>query len=144
MTIEPAAGYAGNISPVAAWEFLQAHDQAVLIDVRTDAEWSFVGVPYFGADSDRSVHLISWVNFPDGAVNQRFVTQVQEAVADVHTPVLCLCRSGARSIAAATTLTQAGFTHALNVTEGFEGQLDAAGHRGVGGWKTHDLPWRQS
>jgi rhodanese-related sulfurtransferase len=59
-------------------------------------------------------------------------------------PVLFLCRSGVRSAAAAEAAARAGYAHAYNVTEGFEGPLDADGHRGVSGWKAAGLPWRQS
>jgi adenylosuccinate synthase len=34
--------------------------------------------------------------------------------------------------------------HAFNVADGFEGPVDAEGHRGtVAGWKAEGLPWRQ-
>jgi rhodanese-related sulfurtransferase len=64
--------------------------------------------------------------------------------ADKSYPVLLLCRSGARSRAAAMALTAAGFEKAFNVAGGFEGDADGQGHRGNrNGWKASGLPWRQ-
>lgn len=126
-----------EIDLAAAWETLEADPRAVLIDVRTTAEWQFVGTPRTpGADP----LLIEWNTWPDGSRNPRFVEQVREQVAPDQT-VLLLCRSGARSRAAASALTDAGFAHCHNVTAGFEGPLDDEGHRG-GGWKG-SLPWGQ-
>ena len=37
--------YAGDLTPAQAWELLGQVGHAVLVDVRTQAEWQFVGVP---------------------------------------------------------------------------------------------------
>lgn len=121
----------------AAWEVLEADPQAVLIDVRTAAEWQFVGTPRPPAGEPL---LIEWNTWPEGARNPRFVEQVRERVAPEQT-VLLLCRSGARSRAAAAELAEAGYANCHNVSAGFEGPLDDEGHRG-GGWKGN-LPWGQ-
>ena len=137
------ATYAGNKTPQEAWELLKAEPGAVLIDVRTDAEWSYVGVPDLKAVG-KDVKLIPWKLFPTGQVNDRFAEQLLALGVPKDATLLFLCRSGVRSIAAAEAATAAGFTRALNVTEGFEGDKDAAGHRGtVGGWKVAGLPWTQ-
>jgi len=47
-----------------------------------------------------------------------------------------------RSQGAAQAAAQAGYIQTFNVTEGFEGDLDAEGHRTTG-WKHAGLPWRQ-
>jgi len=140
--------YAGDIDAAAAWALLEREPKAQLVDVRTVAEWNFVGLPDL-SPLGRKVHCVEWQQFPSMAPNPDFVgeasTALQAAGADPQTPVLFLCRSGARSRAAAIALTEAGFGQAFNIAGGFEGDLDGARHRGaVNGWKAAGLPWRQS
>jgi rhodanese-related sulfurtransferase len=131
--------YKGDVLPKAAHTRLVENDRAYLIDVRTDAEWAFVGVPAV----DRLVR-IPWQFFPTMERNATFVEQVEAAGVPRDGEVYLICRSGARSAAAAAALTDAGFAECYNVAEGFEGDKDAAGHRGtVGGWKHAGLPWVQ-
>ncbi|MBF6175434.1 rhodanese-like domain-containing protein [Nocardia blacklockiae] len=136
--------YAGDITPNQAWDLLRDNPDAVLVDVRTEAEWRFVGVPDTSS-IDRPTALIEWVD-SSGAPNAGFVDQLKELLADRSgdAPVIFLCRSGQRSIGAATAATAAGFEPSYNVLEGFEGPLDPQGHRGGAGWRAHGLPWRQS
>ncbi|MBB5914171.1 rhodanese-related sulfurtransferase [Nocardia transvalensis] len=138
--------YAGDITPQQAWDLLRDNPDAVLVDVRTEAEWRFVGVPDTSS-IDRPTALIEWVD-GTGAPNAAFVDQLKQALAgrapDTDAPVIFLCRSGQRSIGAATAATGAGFAPSFNVLEGFEGPLDAHGHRGGAGWRALGLPWRQS
>ena len=135
--------FAGNLPPRQAWELLASDPDAVMVDVRTRAEWQWVG----GADLaelGKRVVGIEWVT-SDGQPNHRFVEQLAEAGLEPESPVLFLCRSGARSTAAAQVATAAGYRSAYNVSEGFEGDPDAHGHRGtVNGWKVAGLAWRQS
>lgn len=133
--------YAGDLSPQQAWECLETDPQAVLVDVRTQAEWAFVGVADLTAVGKQMVP-IEWSSFPTGALNGSFLQQLQEAVAQ-EAPVYFLCRSGARSVAAAEAATAAGWKRAHNILEGFEGPVDEQGHRAVSGWKQAGLPWRQ-
>lgn len=136
--------YAGDLNPAEAYELLQGRPDAVLVDVRTRAEWSYVGTPDLSA-LGREVVLAEWVSFPDGARNPQFLDLVSAAAGAKSAPVVFLCRSGVRSVAAAEAATAAGFDQAYNVTEGFEGPPDATGHRGTAaGWKVRGLPWRQS
>ena len=134
-TISPAQGYAGDITPEHAWRWVQA-GQAVLVDVRTDAERDWVGgVP--GAVP------VAWKQWPGMAMNADFDAQLQSATPEGATLVM-LCRSGVRSIAAARRATELGYK-AYNILEGFEGDADAQGQRGKrGGWRLRGLPWRQS
>ncbi|HEX5783171.1 MAG TPA: rhodanese-like domain-containing protein [Burkholderiaceae bacterium] len=129
-----AEAYAGDVSPQLAWQWVQAGD-AVLVDVRTDAEREWVGfVP--------GVVAVAWKQWPGMAMNPGFDDAVRQASAG--RPVVFLCRSGVRSIAAAKRATELGLT-AYNILEGFEGDPDAQAHRGQkGGWKYHGLPWRQN
>ncbi|MFW2382918.1 MAG: rhodanese-like domain-containing protein [Acidimicrobiales bacterium] len=130
---------APQISLDEAWETLSENPDAVLIDVRTTAEWSFVGIPDL-TPLGKNVRTVEWTTFPSGQPNPQFLEQATEGLAPDQ-PLLMLCRSGGRSNAAAQLLNASGFT-ALNVSAGFEGDLDPDGHR-HGGWKD-ELPWRQS
>lgn len=135
--IDAALPYFGAVTPAEAGALLEADAAARLIDVRTRAEWDYVGrVP-------GSV-LIEWNTYPDGRRNPRFVEELRRTVGDVRAPVLFLCRSGHRSDNAARAAAAAGYTQACNVLEGFEGDKDASGHRGnLGGWRKAGLPWVQ-
>ncbi|MGY3552026.1 rhodanese-like domain-containing protein [Williamsia sp. R60] len=135
--------YAGDITPEQAWTILSENPDAVLVDVRTKAEWSYVGIPDLTELGKQTV-LIEWVTFPDGQRNPDFVVQLREAGIADDQPVVFLCRSGQRSIGAAEAATADGVSEAYNVSDGFEGGLDSAGHRGAVGWKALGLPWRQS
>jgi rhodanese-related sulfurtransferase len=136
--------YAGDISAAEAWEQLAGTPRAQLVDVRTLAEWNFVGLPDLSS-LGRQTHCIEWQQFPSGARNPGFVAEAAQVLNDKDAPVMLLCRSGARSRAAAIALTEAGYTQAFNVAGGFEGDADGEGHRGNrNGWKAAKLPWRQS
>jgi rhodanese-related sulfurtransferase len=142
--VSPAAGYAGNVAPSTAWKILSENKDAVLIDVRTRAEWNYVGLPEL-ASAGKTPALLEWQVFPSMQVNPEFVTTLGDAIADKGTPLLFLCRSGVRSAAAAKAMTAAGYSTCLNVSDGFEGPMDAQGKRGSqAGWKVAGLPWRQS
>jgi rhodanese-related sulfurtransferase len=135
--------YAGDISAAEAWERLESNPKTQLVDVRTAAEWNFVGLPDLST-LGRQVHCVEWQAFPTGARNPGFVAEAGLALDDKDAPVLLLCRSGARSRAAAIALTAAGFGQAFNIAGGFEGDPDGEGHRGNrNGWKAANLPWRQ-
>ena len=131
---QPADGYAGDIPPALAWQWVQS-GQAVLVDVRTDAEREWVGrVP--GAVA------LAWKQWPGMAMNPDFDAGLKAAVAPGQKVVL-LCRSGVRSVAAARRATELGL-EAYNILEGFEGDADAQGQRGhLGGWRLQGLPWQQ-
>ena len=129
-----AAGYAGDLSPEQAWAWVQA-GEAVLVDVRSDAEREWVGfVP--GAIA------LAWKQWPGMALNPEFDAGIVAAAQNKK--ALLLCRSGVRSIAAARRATELG-VQAYNILEGFEGDPNAQGHRGLlGGWRLRGLPWRQN
>ena len=132
--IQPASGYAGDILPPLAWAWVQS-GEAVLVDVRSDAEREWVGyVP--GAVS------LAWKQWPGMALNPVFDEGLKTAVPAGKKAVL-LCRSGVRSIAAARRAAELG-VEAYNILEGFEGDADAQGQRGYrGGWRFRGLPWKQ-
>ena len=132
--VRPAQGYAGDVSPQLACQWWQQGD-AVLVDVRTDAEREWVGmIP--GAVP------LAWKQWPGMVINADFDEAFKAAV-PFGKKALLLCRSGVRSIAAARRATELGL-EAYNILEGFEGDADAEGHRGrTGGWRFRGLPWRQ-
>lgn len=135
--------YAGDVTPKEAWTVLEQDPNACLIDVRTEAEWRYVGLPLVAA-LGRDTLCVSWQSYPDNALNPAFVDQVAAEGVRPDQTVLLICRSGQRSRSAAIALTARGFARCYNVAEGFEGDRDDTGHRGtVGGWKVAGLPWAQ-
>jgi len=135
MNVQPAQGYAGDVSPQLAWAWVQA-DEAVLVDVRTDAERAWVGfVP--GAQA------LAWKQWPGMTVNPEFDAAIQ-TLGNGGKKLVLLCRSGVRSVAAAQRATELG-VQAYNILEGFEGDPDTSAQRGkLGGWRYRGLPWQQS
>ncbi|KVE23914.1 rhodanese [Burkholderia singularis] len=134
---EAGLPYAGGVSPQDAWALVTA-GSALLVDVRTAEERAFVGhVP-------DSLH-VPWATGTSLTRNPRFVRELEAKAGGKDTVVLLLCRSGNRSAQAAEAAAKAGFSQVFNVLEGFEGDLDGAGHRGaINGWRLHGLPWQQS
>ena len=139
------SNYAGDISVDEAWGLLKSDPKAQLVDVRTTAEWNFVGRPDLSGVG-REVHLIEWQKFPTMQPNPAFVPDTARALGGAKdAPVLFLCRSGARSRSAAIAMTAVGYSRSYNIAGGFEGDLDGANHRGQrNGWKAKGLPWRQT
>ncbi len=134
-SVRPAQGYAGDVLPELAWHWVQS-DEAVLVDVRSDAERAWVGfVP--------EAKPLAWKQWPVTDVNPAFDAGIQ-AIGAEGKKIVLLCRSGVRSVAAAQRATQLGL-EAYNILEGFEGDPDANAHRGLlGGWRKRGLPWRQN
>lgn len=129
--------YAGALLPAEAYALLRQVSGSQLVDVRTQAEWDYVGhVP-------ESV-LVEWNTYPGGQRNPQFIEQLGSKVPVTEAPVMFLCRSGVRSHHAALVATQSGYPNSYNVLEGFEGDKDAQGHRSTtGGWRVAGLPWVQ-
>ncbi len=139
-----------EVLPRDAWESLKAEPNTVLVDVRTKAEWSFVGFPDLD-DFDKKVIRIEWLAFPEMSVNPEFTGELFSRFGDrFPDKIFFICRSGVRSQDAAEYVTDVlgeigRKTLCINVAEGFEGELDADKHRGnLNGWKNSGLPWRQS
>ncbi len=129
------------------WARLKADADAVLIDVRTRAEWAFVGIPDLSTLNKR-VQTVEWQTFPDNRVDPDFVEKLsgllEGAGVSKDAELFFICRSGARSRAAAAAMADAGYARCRNVADGFEGPLDTTQKRGqVAGWKAAGLPWRQ-
>ena len=138
-----ASAYAGDLSPSDAWKLLADDRAATLIDVRTPAEWNYVGVPDLSSVGKQPL-FVPWVFFPSMERNQNFVEHLENVGLDRGAPLLFICRSGARSRSAAIAMTARGFKSCYNVASGFEGDADKTRHRGtVSGWKVEGLPWVQ-
>lgn len=133
-----------RIDPKQAATIYDSSDAAVILDVRSKVEFDYVGHP------PGAIH-VAWKEAPGWAVNPDFVDAVRTAIPATgdmpaeQRPVLLICRSGARSMAAAQALKAEGFTELYNVEEGFEGDKDTDQHRGtLNGWRFHGLPWEQT
>ena len=129
------------------WAKLKSDARAVLIDVRTIAEWAYVGLPDLATIGKRPV-LVEWQGFPDDRLNTAFVERLSEALmplgANRDTELFFICRSGSRSLKAAQAMAAAGYMRCRNVADGFEGPLDPNRQRGrLAGWKAKGLPWTQ-
>lgn len=134
-----------DLAPKQAYQLVHDDPRAVLIDIRSNMEFLFVGHP------KGAVH-VPWIDEPDWEVNPHFVTEVRQVMLggvvcegeEGCAPVILICRSGKRSLDAGKKLLEAGFKEVYHVTEGFEGELDDDHHRSsLGGWRFHGLPWEQ-
>jgi rhodanese-related sulfurtransferase len=140
--------YAGDLDAGGVWKVLEVNPDAILIDVRSRAEWTFVGLPDLRAIGKTPI-LIEWQVYPLMAHNEAFDVDLQAELnrrgAGFDTPLYFICRSGARSQSAAAAAASLGYTAAYNVAGGFEGPLGPDARRGsIGGWKAVGLPWIQS
>ena len=132
-----------NVSPPQVWDALRTDPSARLVDVRTNAEFAYVGLPDLTEAGQQPV-LIPWRVFPTMHVNNDFMDHLRQAGIGPEHKVYFLCRSGVRSTAAAQAAQAAGYPNVFNIADGFEGPPDSEGHRGeLAGWKADGLPWRQ-
>lgn len=136
-------GYEGDLTAAEGWKFLEEDAEALLIDVRTVAEWIYVGLPDL-SKLGRTVVCVQWNQWPNMEVNPDFLPHLEAEGVTRERPLLLICRSGIRSRDAAVALTGAGFGPCYNISDGFEGDLDNAKHRGtLNGWRVSGLPWIQ-
>jgi len=136
-----------DVDVEAAWKTLASAPRSQLVDVRTRAEWTYVGIPDLASVGKRPV-LVEWQTFPDQAVDPRFAERLAGELKALGVgpddDLYFICRSGSRSLAAAKAMAAAGYRACHNVAGGFEGPLDDERHRGsAGGWKAAGLPWLQ-
>jgi rhodanese-related sulfurtransferase len=134
-TVQPAEGYAGDVSPQLAFDWWQS-GEAVLVDIRTDAERAWVGFIPGAVD-------LAWKQWPGMVMNPAYDEGITDAV-PAGKKVVLLCRSGLRSIPAAKRAAELGL-EAYNILEGFEGDPNSNAHRNsLAGWRHRGLPWRQN
>jgi len=133
-----------HLTPAQAYELMHSVSSALLIDIRSNMEYLFVGHP------KGAVH-IPWIDEPDWEVNPNFVKEIRQLIlggacqqGESSPPIMLICRSGKRSIDAGNALLKAGLHNVCQVDEGFEGDRDENYQRGtLGGWRFHGLPWEQ-
>ena len=134
--------YKGDITSKQAWEMLK-NSNSLLVDVRTSAEWHYVGAPDLSSIKGKLIQ-IEWRKLPSMDKNLEFIKQFESIVSDKNADVIFLCRTGGRSQEAAIEMTKEGYANCYNVEFGFEGEISPSMHRGtVNGWKADKLPWRQ-
>ncbi len=140
----PTSLYAGDVTPQEAWDALQADTTAQLIDVRTNPEWTFAGLP--NLDSlGKKTETLSWKFYPNFDLNPDFIARLEQLHPNKSAPLYFLCKTGGRSADAAIAATQAGYARAYNVAGGFEGDMNNNRQRGTtSGWKSAGLPWLQA
>ena len=148
MSYQNFAGYAGDLLAVDAYALLEGDASAVLIDVRTNAEWNYVGAPDIQALGKTPLFL-EWQSYPSMAVDADFAARLETLLhskgVERGASLVFLCRSGVRSRHAAVAMTNAGWGPCFNISDGFEGPLDGSRRRGgAGGWKAGGLPWTQT
>ena len=136
-----------DVAVTDVWSRLKDDPKTVMVDVRTQAEWAFVGLPDL-SELGKRVLTQEWQTFPQGQVDPQFAIRLEATLARAGVSkddeIFFICRSGGRSRMAAEALSALGFRHCRNVAEGFEGPLDPSRHRGgTAGWKAGGLPWVQ-
>lgn len=131
-----------SLDPISAHKFLNQYNNAVLVDVRCEIEYEYIGHPVDAIN-------IVWKKYPGWKINETFAAEVDFAVSNLRksakkTPILLICRSGARSRDAAECLSENHYEELYNVEEGFEGDKNSEGRRSsTNGWRFHGLPWIQ-
>lgn len=136
--------FAGDVTPAEAWSGLSNNPNSQLIDVRTQAEWAFSGLPTLSS-INKNTKTISWKFYPNFELNTRFIEQLESTVPDKSAPLYFLCKTGGRSTDAAIAATAAGYTNCFNIEGGFEGEINRNNQRGqMSGWKAARLPWQQT
>ncbi len=148
MSYQSVAGYAGDVLAIDAYQLLASDASSKLIDVRTQAEWAYVGAPDIKT-LGKTPFFLEWQSYPSMLVDEQFAarlgTMLESAGVERGAALVFLCRSGARSRRAAIAMTDAGWAPCFNVSDGFEGPLDGLRRRGAaGGWKAGGLPWTQT
>lgn len=135
--------YSGDVLPTEAWSSLKAEPNSYLIDVRTSAEWRFVGTPDLSSLNKKTV-CIEWRELPEMNINQDFALELSKNITDKNSKIYFLCKTGGRSTEAAMAMNKEGYKNCYNVLGGFEGEANQNSQRGTKtGWKASSLPWRQ-
>ena len=136
----PFPGFRGEVTTEEAWNLLQKEKGAMLVDVRTEHEWDFIGVPDLAA-VDKVVVKLSWRLLPEMELNTEFEKTLMAQIPSRETPIYFMCKGGGRSAEAAAAMTQLGYTQCYNILGGFEGRASAPQHKG---WQQANLPWSKA
>lgn len=139
-----------QIEPKLALDILAKDKNSLLIDVRTEAEFNFVGTVDSSALINSSL-LLPWLTFPTMQENGEFKSKFENSLQlissdnykDLH--LFFICKTGGRSNSAAQFASDIGYKNCYNIVNGFEGDIDHNNHRGnINGWKADKLPWKQN
>lgn len=141
--VDADAGYAGDLMVAEAWDLLASDPDAFLIDIRTQVEWSYVGVPDLSSIGRETV-FVQWLLSQSMSENANFQTELMGQGVTPDKAAIFMCRTVNRSPKAARAMTVKGYQRCYYLRDGFEGSLDDNKHRGVrDGWKAAGLPWCQ-
>ena len=139
-----------QIEPKAAFEILAENKESLLVDVRTDAEFKFVGIVDSSKLSNETL-LLPLLNFPNMSENSDFIKNLENHTKEIspqnhkNLQIFFICKTGGRSNSSANIANELGFSNCYNIINGFEGDLDHNNQRGnINGWKAEKLPWKQS
>lgn len=140
------------VTAAEAYDAWKKNQSIKILDVRTVAEYVFVGhpamahnVPFLFATRKWDAEEGKYAMTP----NQKFMEQVA-AVLKRDDVILITCRSGQRSAKAANKLTEAGYKHVYSIVDGFEGEKlkdpdsGVNGKREKNGWRNAGPPWTYS
>ena len=75
MSYQNFAGYAGDLLAIDAYTLLEGESTSVLIDVRTQAEWAYVGTPDLQA-LGKTPLFVEWQRYPSMAVDADFTARL--------------------------------------------------------------------
>ena len=135
--------YVDLINSLDCFKILKEDNGAKLIDVRTQPEWEFVGIPDLSSINKKPI-FVSWELYPDMNINNNFKNEIMSSNINKYDLIFFLCRSGNRSLKAAEYLITQGYRKCFNVFDGFEGNKNSKNHRSTSnGWKYNQLPWTQ-
>ena len=112
-------------------DYIKNNSKSVLLDVRTEEEWSTDGKPD-GKKIALRTHFIT-IQFADKTFNQNFIENFKKLNIEKDHEILTMCMGGVRSQAAAELLTKEGY-NCVNISDGFLGNSENKG------WKNLGLP----
>jgi rhodanese-related sulfurtransferase len=141
--------YADDVTTVEAYNMVCDNTNVYIVDVRTDAEWIWVGHPGPNNTGEgdcldgKVVNIPVWLGRPGNwSVNKSFIEDVNEFFEDIEDPVLItMCLSGGRSKYAQGFLKEEGYVDVYNMLTGFQGSVDEYGYRNVNGWVVVGHPY---
>jgi len=143
-----------QVKSYAAMDFISKNpNSSLLIDVRCEEEFNFVGICDLSNDSGHYLPL-PWRIYPTMDLNSQFTIELENYLEENfgelqkikgNINLFFICRSGARSNEAAHHFAGLGYENCHNVSDGFEGDLDNCQKRSnISGWKFNKLPWKQT
>jgi rhodanese-related sulfurtransferase len=132
--------------PRQAYDFIAQEPKAVFVDCRSDAEFFLIGHGFVVTANGKEIrpeHIL-WSDELRLENNPNFVAEVLNVAQTKDRPIVLICRSGRRTLAAGEALEAAGFSDVINVLHGFEGDRNENDQRStVNGWRFDGLPWEQ-